>query len=479
MRTETDPLGTLEIPESALYGIHSLRAKQNFPYHTPFHIEWYKAIGTVKLAYYKTYKNFVQQVRYKYQDKSPIKLMDDVVIENLIKAARKLSMGDYYSDFIVPAIQGGAGTSINMNINEILANVALQNVGSEPGNYAYINPIEHANIYQSTNDVIPSALKVAAMQLLVELEASINVLRNEIEQLEKQHRYTLRIGYTQYQEAVPTSFGRLLSTYNEALSRDWWRVSKCFERLKQLNIGGSAIGTGITVPRFFIMETIKTLRDITNLPVARSENMSDATSNLDCFVEVHAILKAHAVNLEKMTADIRLLSSDIIENKEIHIPAKQTGSSIMPGKVNPVIIEFIISAAHKTYSNDMLISNLSGQGSLELNPYLPIIGNALLESIKLLTACNKTLNDNLFNELTINQAIANEKLFRSTSITTALLPYIGYKKSEELAYYMKQNKCSVFEANEVLQIVDSNKLQSILQAENLLKEGFNLSEIVE
>ena len=166
------------------------------------------------------------------------------------------------------------------------------------------------------------------------------------------------------QEAVPSSFGILFSTYNEALSRDWWRVSKCSERIKQVNLGGGAIGTGLSIPRFFIMEVVPELRNLTGLPLAHSENLSDATSNLDKWVEIHATLKAHAVNLEKMSSDLRLLASDISGEKTISIPERQVGSSIMPGKINPVIPEFVISAAHKIYSNDVLISSLSGQGLL-------------------------------------------------------------------------------------------------------------------
>ena len=182
------------------------------------------------------------------------------------------------------------------------------------------------------------------------------------------------------QEAVPSSFGILFSTYNEALSRDWWRVSKCSERIKQVNLGGGAIGTGLSLPRFFIMEVVPELRKLTGLPLAHSENLSDATSNLDRWVEIHATLKAHAVNLEKMSSDFRLLSSDLAGDKIISIPDRQVGSSIMPGKINPVIPEFVISAAHKIYSNDVLISSLCGQGTLELNAYLPVIGCAVIES---------------------------------------------------------------------------------------------------
>ncbi|HEY9124064.1 MAG TPA: lyase family protein, partial [Bacteroidales bacterium] len=394
MRTESDFIGTLEIPDNVLYGIHSLRAKTNFPDDTPFSKEWYCSVGLVKLAVYHTYKNYKKAVSEKYSDKAlPFALMSDEVIEALIKAAEEVEAGMHFEYFIVPALQGGAGTSINMNVNEIIANRALQLLGSAPGNYSLVDPFEHANIYQSTNDVIPTSIKVCVIRLLEVLEKSINELRSKIEFIEKLAHQHLRIGYTQMQEAVPTSFGRLFSTYNEALSRDWWRVSKCYERIKTVNLGGGAIGTALAVPRYFVFESARNLSALSGLPIFRSENMSDATSNLDAFVEVSATLKAHAVNIEKMTNDLRLLASDIA-GREIKIPQKQAGSSIMPAKVNPVIVEYAISGAHQVYANDTLLTNLSALGCLELNAYIPSIGHAMINSIKTLISINKTLADN-------------------------------------------------------------------------------------
>ncbi len=537
MRKETDYVGEIEIPNDSLYGIHSVRARENFPDRTPFHIEWYKAIGIVKKACYLTALDYQNAIREKYgknggqtdgRTGGQVNIWTDMHFQKLVMAASDVSEGKHFDSFIVPAISGGAGTSINMNVNEIIANVALRNLGETPGHYQMIDPIEHANIYQSTNDVIPTSLKVATLFLLQELEKVINDLRFVVEQHETAHQGDLRIGYTQMQEAVPTSFGKLFSTYSEALSRDWWRVSKCFERIKTVNLGGSAIGTGMAVPRYFIMEAIGRLQRLTGLPVTRSENLADATSNLDSFVEIHATLKAHAVNLEKMVSDIRLLASDLTANLSftstmdgmgngtrdaghgtrdmgngtrdmgngtrdtgngtrdaghgtrdtvLSIPQRQVGSSIMPGKINPVIPEFVISAAHRIYANDQLISSLSAQGCLELNAYLPMIGHALLDSIKLLIACDQTLKLNLFDGLIVNQEASQERLFNSPAITTALLPLLGYHKASGLARYMKTNGCSVFEANRELKILDDEKLRNLLKPENLLKLGYTLSEL--
>ena len=299
-RTEKDSLGEMPVPADALYGIHALRARENFPSDIPFPIEWYRAMGLTKQACYVTYRRFRVAAAKKYGNDLPFRIIDDSILDALIDSAREVSEGRHFDNFIVPAVQGGAGTSINMNVNEIITNIALIKNGSKPGDYQLIDPVEHANIFQSTNDVVPTALSVASHYLLQQLEESINRLRQKAEELEKGSREKLRPGYTQMQEAVPSSFGLLFSSYNDALSRDWWRVSKCFERIKTINLGGGAIGTGISVPRFFIMEVVPELRKITGLPLAHSENLTDTTSNLDKWVEVHSILKAHAVNLEKI-----------------------------------------------------------------------------------------------------------------------------------------------------------------------------------
>lgn len=477
-RVETDSLGSMQVPADALYGIHSLRARSNFPDVTPFPSEWYKATGLVKQACYITYGKFKTAVAAKYPDKAfHFPVIDDSVIDAMTEAAAEISGGKYSDNFIVPALSGGAGTSINMNVNEIIANAALMKLNLKHGDYAHVHPIESANIFQSTNDVIPTSLKIAVMQLLTQLEASINKLRQSSESLENRYRNVLRIAYTQMQEAVPSSYGKLFSTYSEALSRDWWRVSKCFERIKVVNLGGSAIGTGITVPQFFIMEVVSVLQQLSGLPVARGENLPDATNNLDSLVEVHAILKSYAVNLEKMVSDLRLLASDL-SHGELKIPARQVGSSIMPGKVNPVIPEFVISAAHRVYSNDMLIGSLSAQGCLDLNAYIPVIGVAMIESLKLLIAAGSTLRENLLEGVTVMKEVTNKRLYSSPSITTSLVPFIGYERSAQLARLMKEEKIDIFEANDRLKLVGNSILKKALKPENLLKTGYSVNDLL-
>lgn len=478
-RTETDILGSKIIPQNALYGIHSYRAAQNFSHQSPFNINWYKAMGLVKQACYITYKDFITAAKHKTDlNKIPVKIIANEIINLLIESSKEVAEGKYYENFIIPAIQGGAGTSINMNVNEIIANASLIKAGQEPGNYHTIDPIADANIYQSTNDVVPTALKIATITLLQDLENKINETRNKIEILENKYRNIIRIGYTQMQEAVPSSFGIFFSNYSDALSRDWWRVSKCFERIKTVNLGGAAIGTGLTVPRFFIMEVPKALQKLTNLSITRSENLNDNTSNLDSFVEVHAILKAHAVSLEKLASDIRLLASDIHGRHVLSIPKAQAGSSIMPGKVNPVICEYLISISHKVYSNDNLITSLCGQGCLDLNAYIPVIGNQLLESIELLIAANKSLAEKLLHELSVNDSISLQEVLLSPVISTALIPIIGYHKAGELDALMKKEKLNIIEANKKLQLISDTQLNALLQPEQLLKLGFTINDIL-
>lgn len=479
MRTEKDFLGEVPLPSDALYGIHAYRARENFPANTRFPEEWYRAVGTVKLACYRTVKKFREAVSREHPDlMGHMNIPGKEILGAMEAAAAEVASGSHFEHFIVPSVQGGAGTSINLNINEIITNVALLSMGREAGEYATIDPIESANVFQSTNDVIPTALTVGAMKLLLELEEKINGIRESTEKLETRYRNSLRLGYTQMQDAVPSTYGQLFSTYSEAFSRDWWRVSKVMERIKVVNLGGGATGTGIGIPRYYIVEVVPALKSLTGLPVSQGENLPEATANMDKWVEMHAILKAHAVNLEKMVSDLRLLSSGTGPG-EVVLPARQVGSSIMPGKVNPVIPEYVISAAHRIYANDHLISGLAAQGVLELNAYLPSIGTSILDSLKLLVSMDRAVASYMLEGLTVNEDAARARLFLSPAVTTALSPLIGYHKAGELASVMKEQKCDVFEANQRLGLLADDKLQELMKPDRLLKKGFTMQDIRE
>ncbi len=480
MRREKDFLGEKQLDDNVLYGIHSVRARENFPDEGRFHYEWYRAMAVTKQASYLTAASFfTEAARQSDLSRTNIRIVTSEKFEALTTAAEECAAGKHFDHFIVPAVSGGAGTSINMNINEIIANRALQILGRQPGDYDFIDPIEDANIFQSTNDVVPTALRVAAMHLLTELEATINELRKRFEELEQKYRNTLRVAYTQMQEAVPSTFGRLFSSYSDTLSRDWWRISKCLERIKVVNLGGSAVGTSITVPKFFVAEVVAKLQQLTGLPVTRGENLSDATANLDPLVEVHGIIKAHAVTMEKIAGDMRMLASDLHGRKSLSIPARQAGSSIMPGKVNPVIPEYVISCSHRVYSNDQLVTSLAAQGSLELNAYLPLIGHALLESIKSLIAADRSMAENMLSGIEIEAGEAGKQVLASPSVTTALLPFIGYKKAAAIARLMKEERLDIFAANEKLGYMKPEKLSEVLKPENLVQGGYRLKDIEE
>jgi len=469
MRIEKDLLGALNIEDNALYGIHSLRAKANFAYTSPFPLIWYKNIALIKKAYYLTYKRFKAKAIEKYPSK--IKFIEDNKIDALINAADELIKGEHFNHFIVPAISGGAGTSINLNINEIITNKALEHLNFKYGSYEIIDPIEEANIYQSTNDVIPSALKISIITLLKELETSILALSKVFEKKEQAFKDILRISYTETKEATPSTYGRLFSTYSEAFTRDWWRISKAFERIKTLNLGAGASGSGLSIPQFFIFEVYNVLKDLVDLPIARADNLNDNTSNLDSLVEAHSIIKVMAVNFEKTSADLRLLSSDLA--KKISIPPLQTGSSIMPNKVNPVMFEYAISIAHKIYANDILITNLAAQGNLDLNPYLPIIGASFIESIELLISLSNVFK----NTVKDIKVLSEDNIYKSLSIVTALAPYLGYNKCKEISKYMETNSINIFTANRDLSFINNEKLKEILKPSNLLSLGFKLSDL--
>ena len=480
MRTEKDFLGKISIPAGALYGIHSVRARDNFNNQVSFPVEWFRATGSVKLACYRTVRKLVKALKKEHPALiAHLSIPDEKTLGAMEAAATAITSGDYFEYFIVPGTQGGAGTSINLNINEIIANAALISLGKKPGEYAYVDPIESANIYQSTNDVIPTALTIASMQLLNDLEAAVNSTRQTVEKLEGKYRHSVRLGYTQMQEAVPSTFGHLFSSYSEAMSRDWWRVSKAYERIKVVNLGGGAIGTGIGIPRFFIMEVVPALKRITSMPVTQGENLADATSNMDKWVEVHAILKAHAVNLEKIVTDLRLLASGTVARNEIELPSQQVGSSIMPGKVNPVVPEFIVSSAHRIYANDQKIATLSSKGCLELNAYLPEIGTAMIESLKLLISMNRAFEEKLLKGLQVNEEVASRKLFNSPAVTTALSPLIGYNRAAELAKHMKESGQNIFDANKSIGMIEADKLNKLMEPGNLLKKGFTMKDIQE
>jgi aspartate ammonia-lyase len=420
-RIEHDLLGERELPAGALWGIHTLRAMENFPLAgRPVHRDLVHAFGAVKLAC----------VRANHE----LGRWDERTTEAIGAACEEMIRGELDDQAVVDALQGGAGTSTNMCVNEVLCNRALQLLGHTPGEYAVLHPLDDLNLHQSTNDTYPTALKVAAITLLRRLERSVVALQEAFQRKEKELAGVVKVGRTQMQDAVLTTLGREMSAYAEAFARDRWRIYKCEERLRVINLGGTAIGTGVGAPRRFIFRATEHLRSITGIGLARAENLIEATQNADVFVEVSGILKACAVNLLKVSGDLRLLSSGPDAGLgEINLPPRQAGSSIMPGKVNPVIPEAASQAAMQVMANDQAIAQACALGSLELNPFLPLVADCLCGSLNLLERAATILREHCVDGITANASRCARAVDGATATVTALLPAVGYEMALEIA----------------------------------------------
>ena len=460
MRTEHDLLGEMHIPKEAYYGIHSQRARENFPLSGyRVHPELIKAMALVKKACARA------NLKLGY--------LDEKIAQAVISACDEIIEGKLHDQFIVDALQGGAGTSTNMNLNEVIANRGIEVLGGERGDYRLIHPNNHVNLHQSTNDVYPTAIKVAAINLLRKLANAVTRLQDALQQKEREFSSVLKIGRTELQDAVPMTLGSEFSAYAEAIARDRWRVFKCEERLRVVNLGGTAIGTGLTSPRKFIFLAVEMLREETGLGLSRSENMVDGTQNADPFVEVSGILKAHAVNLFKIAGDLRLLSSGPVAGfREIKLPEVQAGSSIMPGKINPVIAEAINQVAIKVMADDYMITQVCQNGQLELNPFLPLLAHALLDLLSILVNANIVFREKCIIGITANPSACREYVERSWGTVTALLPYIGYEQATEVAKELTKSDKTVIEVVEEKGFFTREELDRILSPEAMSALGF-------
>jgi aspartate ammonia-lyase len=459
-RTETDLLGTLEIPADALWGIHTARALENFQIAgNPVHPELAKAYGAVKLACFQTNKK--------------LEFFTEPEKANAIEqACSEMAEGLLTRHILVDSLQGGAGTSTNMNVNEVIANRALEIAGMEKGDYAFISPLDHINLHQSTNDTYPTALKVAAIRMIRSLEQSVLALQEAFQEKEKEFAHVVKIGRTQLQDAVLTTLGREMSAYAEAFNRDRWRLSKCEERLRVVNLGGTAIGTGLGAPRQFIFRVVDQLREITGIGLARAENLIDNTQNADVFVEVSGMLKACAVSLLKISNDLRFLASGPDAGlAEIILPQKQAGSSIMPGKVNPVIPEATAQAAILAMGHDSVIAQAASAGNLELNQFMPLISHSLLESVGLLTQACTMFRIHCIQDLKANEEQCQSNVRNSTALITAIVPMIGYEKSSEIVKKALEEKISYWQAILNSGLVNNQKLNELISPESVCRLG--------
>lgn len=432
-RLERDALGFLPVPQDALFGIHTQRALANFPLsRRPVHPELVQAYGSVKLACLLVNRDLG------YFQADPAK------VQALEAACQEMAAGTLTGQVRVDALQGGAGTSTNLNVSEVIANRALQLLGLAPGTYERISPLDDVNLHQSTNDTFPTALRIAAIRGLRRLEQSVLGLQEAFQEAEQRFAHVVKVGRTELQDAVLITLGREMSAYAEALSRDRWRLHKCEERLRVVNLGGTAVGTGLGAPRAFIFRVVDVLRDLTGLGLARAENLVDATQNADVFVEVSGMLKACAASLLKITGDLRLLSSGPEAGLgEIQLPPRQAGSSLMPGKVNPVIPEAAAQAAMRVLGLDTSLTLACASGNLELNAFLPLIADCLLEEIDLLSRAAGLLAQDCVRGITAREDACRRHLHDSTATLTALVSELGYERVAALAAAAKAQSASI------------------------------------
>ena len=461
LRTESDLLGERSLPEDCLYGIHTLRALENFPLSgRPVHGGLIRAYGQVKLAALRTIRGLGGW------RETPER------IEAMERAAAELSEGLLDAHIAVDALQGGAGTSLNMAVNEVIANRALVLLGEVPGRYDLISPLDDVNRYQSTNDTYPTALKLAAIKGIGRLEERLVRLQESFQAQEKRLEGVVKVGRTQFQDAVLTTLGREMAAYAEAINRDRWRVYKCVERLRVVNLGGTAIGTGLAAPRQYIFRVVDVLRELSGAGLARAENLVEATQNADVFVEVSGILKASAVNLIKISGDLRLLSSGPDAGfGEIRLPARQAGSSIMPGKVNPVIPEAATQAALMVCAHDQAIASAASMGSLELNPFLPLIADALLTSIDLLSNAVDILARHCVDGIEADAVRCRHTVEGATAVATALLPAIGYQAAGRVAAEAARTGRSIREIVTAHGLLDEDAFDALISPEAVCRLG--------
>jgi len=420
-RQETDLLGALAVPAQALHGIHTQRALENFPLAgRPVHRGLIHAYGAVKLACAMT--------------NHELGWWDAATYAAIETACREMIAGQLDPHVVVDALQGGAGTSTNMNVNEVLANRALQLLGAPLGDYRRISPLDDINLHQSTNDTYPTALKVAAIEALKVLERRVVALLEAFQHKEREMADVLKIGRTELQDAVLSTLGRTMGCYAEAIARDRWRIYKCEERLRVINLGGTAIGTGLGAPRQYIFRAAEHLRQITDLGLARAENLVEATQNADVFVEVSGIIRALAANLLKISNDLRLLSSGPDAGLgELRLPPRQAGSSIMPGKVNPVIPEAVAQVAIAVMGHDHMIVQAVSGGNLELSQFLPVVADSLLTSLDLMTGACDIFARLCVNGITADSQRCLEQVQNATATITALVDHIGHEAADRLA----------------------------------------------
>ncbi|RCX07215.1 aspartate ammonia-lyase [Marinomonas foliarum] len=422
-RSEYDLLGNMDVPADALYGIQTLRAAQNFSItgvpisHFP---ELIKALAMVKAAAARTNQE--------------MKLLTTEKADAIVFACQDLIQGQYHDQFIVDVIQGGAGTSTNMNANEVIANIALTKLGYEKGEYKYLHPNDDVNRSQSTNDAYPTAACLGIQFAADNFVPSLASLKKALEDKAREFAHIVKMGRTQLQDAVPMTLGQEFDAFAVTLGEDIDRIREACALLCEVNLGGTAIGTGINTPEGYAKLVVEKLATISTKPLVPASNLVEATSDMGAFVFFSGILKRLAIKLSKMSNDLRLLSSGPRTGLgEINLPAMQPGSSIMPGKVNPVIPEAMNQTAYQVIASDLAVTLAAEAGQLQLNAMEPMIIYNVLNSLKMLKEACQMLETRCIRGITANESICAGHVENSIGIITALVPHIGYANASRIA----------------------------------------------
>lgn len=465
-RVEEDSIGTKDVPEDVYYGVQSLRAAENFHITgLTMHPEIINSLAYIKKAAAIT--NF------------EVGLLDKKIANAIVRACDEILQGKFHEDFIVDPIQGGAGTSLNMNANEVIANRAIEILGGQKGDYSIVNPNDHVNCGQSTNDVIPTAGKMTSLRLLRNLKKELRRLYDALNKKADEFDHVIKMGRTQMQDAVPIRLGQEFKAYSVAIMRDINRMDKAMDEMRSLNMGGTAVGTGINADETYLKRIVPNLVEISGMDFVQAYDLIDATQNLDSFVSVSGAIKACAVTLSKIANDLRLMSSGPRAGfNEINLPAKQNGSSIMPGKVNPVIPEVVNQVAFNIIGNDVTITMAAEAGQLELNAFEPIVFYCMFQSIDTLAYAVRTFVDNCVSGITANETRCRYLVENSVGVITAICPHVGYQKAADIAKQAIKTGESVRDLILKEGLLTEEELNEIMDPVNMTEPGISGKELL-
>lgn len=462
-RRESDFLGEVQVPAHAFWGVHTYRALQNFPISG-------HPIGRCELLV----RSLAWVKKAAAQTNRELGVLPPALAKAIELSCDDVIDGMLHGEFVVDVIQGGAGTSTNMNANEVLANRALDRLGHGKGRYDIVHPNDHVNASQSTNDVYPTALRMAAWIGIGRLIDELQALRTAFERKAVEFREVLKIGRTQLQDAVPMTLGQEFMAYAVTLGEDEARLAEARQLMLEVNLGATAIGTGINAPAGYSRRVVEVLAALGPVPVVLSPDLVEATQDTGAFVQLSGVLKRNACKLSKICNDLRLLSSGPQAGfGEILLPARQAGSSIMPGKVNPVIPETVNQIAFEVIGNDVAITMASEAGQLQLNAFEPIIGWSLFKSIEHLTKGCRTLRENCVDGIQANRPLLARRVAESVTVATALNPYIGYEAAARLVKYVLAHGGTVSDAAEKLELLSAAELKRLLVPDRLTRPAPN------